>query len=204
MRLFTNEHTWSGGFYELAIELGLRSEARLEAAINAIWQDARLEGCYTRRDLEPAEQPRVEPTLEMREKYAHLLGVATLPGGGRAACGTFIIRQEDGIDWLGFYIPMGALSTIYDVGAFPFNDGKASQHWREHLDAWLAEIAQTVFAAAPFDLAIIGDEASGDVSAAEFAVSGVPESRWHGYLWREDKKLIWYPPTIYTAPISFA
>lgn len=202
--MFTDEHTWSGGFYELAIELGLRSVERLDAAMNAVWQNARLEGCYTRRDLEPAEQQRVKPTLEIREQYYHLLGIATLPGGSKVACGTFVVQQEDGIDWLGFYIPMGALPTIYEVGAFPFDDGKASQYWREPLDDWLVELAQAVFAVVPFALAAIGDDASGSISATEFAVSGVPESRWHGYLWRQAAKLVWYPPTVYAAPISFA
>jgi hypothetical protein len=204
MGLFTKaiEDNWAGGFYELAIELGPHSETRLETALRVVWQDARLHGCYVRRDIDPVDQQRVEPSLPSLERYGRLLGVATVPNGRTVACGTVAIREEGGSDWLDFYLPMTALSTVYDVGAFPFEDGKDSTGWREPLDAWLAELAQAVFAVAPFSLALVGHEASGRSYAAEIATSGVPAERWDGYLWQEGGKLCWYPPTVYCAAFT--
>jgi hypothetical protein len=68
------------------------------------------------------------------EQHGHLLGIATLPGNSKVACGVCAVREDSGIDWLVFHIPAGALSTAYDVGAFPADDGKDSRIWREPLD----------------------------------------------------------------------
>jgi hypothetical protein len=196
------EDIWAGGFYELAIELGPRSDTRLESAPLTLWQNVRLEGCYLRRDFEPANQQRLQPSLSLLERYGHLLGVATLPNKSQVTCGVVAIREDSGIDWLDFYLPMGALATAYDVGAFPFDDGKDSQWWREPLDGWLVELAQAVFAAAPFSLALVGHEVSGHAYAADLSLNGIPAERWDGYLWQETANLLWYPPTIYNAPIT--
>jgi hypothetical protein len=40
-RLFTADDAWSGGFYELALELGPRSDDRLRAALVALWRRKR-------------------------------------------------------------------------------------------------------------------------------------------------------------------
>ena len=200
MQIFTQEDTWKGGFYELAIELGPRSNARLEAALAALWQNPRLRGCYALRGLEPTNQLRLEPSLTLLERYGHLLGVTTLPNAMLAACGVVAVRENTGTDWLDFYIPMGALTMAYDVGAFPFDDGKNSQVWREPLDNWLVTLAHDVFTAVPFALALVGHEVSGQTCAAEITTLGIAAERWEGYLWQEAGTLLWYPPTIYKSP----
>lgn len=192
--LFTFPDVWLGGFYELAIELGPRSDERLRLALEAIWSLPELNGPYGRRDMEPEEQPRVEPTLEAID-FGHLQGVATLPSGERVACGTFAVREEDGPDWLLLYIPMGALERVCDVGAFPFGGGRSTEGWRRPLDEWFAQVGRKVFEAAPFQLGLIGHEVSGSVYASEVEGTGVSADRWIGYLWREGGELALHPPT---------
>ncbi|MBC8135509.1 MAG: hypothetical protein H8F28_06450 [Fibrella sp.] len=191
-QLFTAAHTWNGGFYELAIELGLHSDERLRKALQTIWQCDGLDGCYVARDVEPSQQSRLSPSLD-----TSALGVATLPDGEQVACGTFIVREDNGNgpDWIGFYLPMGALGSVYDVGAFPFVDGKSSRVWREPLDDWLRQIAAAVFVVVPFSLALIGHEVSGTAYADKIRITGVPDERWVGLLWGDAGELIWYPPT---------
>jgi hypothetical protein len=46
---FTKPETRSGGYYELAIELGNRSDERLLTAMQAMWQHPSLNGCYIDR-----------------------------------------------------------------------------------------------------------------------------------------------------------
>lgn len=191
-QLFTAADTWNGGFYELAIELGPRSDERLLAALETIWHYDGLDGCYKESTIEPSHQPRLLPNLD-----GWLLGTATVPGGQRAACGTFIVRENDGFDWLGFYLPMGALEAVYDVGAFPFYDDKSICTWRKPLDAWLVRIAEAIFSVIPFSLALVGHEVSGETSTEEVQSQGVPQDRWIGYLWREGEHLAWYSPTLY-------
>jgi hypothetical protein len=199
--LFTTPSAWDGGYYELALELGPRSDGRLGLAVEALWRFIELEGCWTVRDLEPSDQLRVLPNLTDLEQHGHLLGVATVPGGHRIACGTYAVREDDGPDWIALYLPMGSLASAYAVGAYPF--GKTdSRGWREPLDAWLVGIAQSVFAAAPFALGLVGFEVSGETRTAELANRGIPDQRWMGYLLDHGGKLTWVPPTEYGPQFS--
>ena len=51
---FTDAENWSGGFYELALEIGDRDDERLQRALTALWRAAAVTGCYGGRDQEPA------------------------------------------------------------------------------------------------------------------------------------------------------
>ena len=50
--LFTPDGAWFGGFYELALEVGARSDDRLRAALAAVWSHPDLDGCYIDRGRE--------------------------------------------------------------------------------------------------------------------------------------------------------
>ncbi len=188
---FTHEETWYGGFYELALELGAPSDERLLTALQALWAFLPLEGCYLDRHVEPSAQPRLTPSPALLQ-HTHLQGIAQLPNSCRVACGTCVIREEDGSDWLDFYLPLGALSGAYDLGGYPFDD-RRHDHWQRPVDAWLARLGYHVFAAIPFELGLIGMEVSGITSAAELAQAGIPDRREIGYLWRQRHTLTYAP-----------
>ena len=86
--LFTDKeaNTCAGGSYECMIELGPRSDARLEAALLTLWRDTRLAGCYLHHDIEPMDQERAEPSLRLLE-HGQLYGVATVPRARQVGCG---------------------------------------------------------------------------------------------------------------------
>jgi hypothetical protein len=204
---WTDEDVWCGGYYELAIEVGPRDDARLDTALRAAWSHPAVEGVYSRRDVEPEAQERLDPSqVTWKKRDQH--GVLTLSDGTRLACGTVVVRETRGIDWLDLYLPMGSLTLARpDVGAFPFADGMPSRPWREPLDALLAQIGQRIWVATPFRLALVGHEVSGQAYAENIgAQGGVPEARWIGYLYSdeagEDAALVWYPPTRYDAPFT--
>jgi hypothetical protein len=221
--LFSGDSIWAGGFYELAMELGPRSNERLDAALKALWGHEALFGCYVHSNSEPSAQERIIPDLRTLEIHGHLLGLATLPEGGRVACGTFAVREEgraehswpgldegstarggEGIDWLVLYLPMGALSTVREeVAGFPFGS-KETRVWQEPLDEWLARIGRSVFAQVIFRLGLVGFEASGEACAADVAACGIPTERWFGYFWPEDGTLCWHPANVWTPPFSFS
>jgi hypothetical protein len=189
--IFTRPHAWVGGFYELSIPLGSRDDARLMRAREAVWSFPDLDGCYLHRDREPSEQARVPvASIELETK---LYGVARLGLRGHVACATFVVRYEDGEDWLWLSIPLGSLATVLPVRAFPFDNGN-DLAWRSELDEWLCAIGRRVFEAVPFRLALVGFDASEDDDAATFARSGVPEERWVGFLALADDELRWFPP----------
>jgi hypothetical protein len=190
-RLFTTEGAWYGGFYEVALEIGPRSDQRLQSALIALWQHADLDGCFIDRGREPMDQPR---TSEFSlETGSHMLGVACLPNGSRVACGSCLIREDDGPDWLDFYLPMGSLGTAYPVGGFPFgSEVDWPGPWRYEVEDWLARIGLWVGQSASYRLGIIGFEVSGQVYASEIASTGIPNERFIGYLWPNEGSVVYY------------
>ena len=201
---FTDDENWTGGFYELAVELGDRDDHRLDAAISAAWADPWLTGPFAARDHEASAQERVAPSLATQETTRHLRGLAQLPTGPATVCGSVIIREERGTDWFDFYLPVGALARADSrVGAYPFGammtvgDQMATTDslvWRGPIDRWLATMAKRIFEVAPFRLGLIGWEMSGTTSAAE--IDAVPEERYMTYLVPEDHGLAIYEATI--------
>ena len=206
--IFTPADRWAGGFYELAMELGERDDERLETAIQALCHYPALSGWYVHNDVEPYGQAAVAPSVALLKEHSPLYGIAALPDGQRAACGVFVVREESfepddtGPDWIGLFIPMGVLETVYDVGAFPFGDSPSAD-WRIPLDDWLVHIANMVFARVPFGLALIGHEVSGQTYHKDIQREGLPRERWFGHLLASGGRLDWFPPNDYEPPFQF-
>jgi hypothetical protein len=192
---FTEANTWFGGYYELALELGIRSDERLLAALAAVWSDPDLDGAYLSWDIEPSQQQRLAITAELLQ-IDHLQGLAQLPHGPTIACGTCIIREDNGPDWLVLYLPMGALGTAYPIGGYPFEPEMAtSRQWRDALDPWLASIGIRVYDQVVYRLGLIGFEVSGEIYADGIAANGVPARHYPGLLWPSAGAVTYYPST---------
>lgn len=201
MQLFTIEGAWDGGFYQLAIEIGEHSDQRLDSALQAIWNYNDLQGCYIRRDIEPEAQNRLTPSAAsaqtLTEGFSPLFGVAITPGNRRIPCQTYIVREDDGPDWIRLDIPLGALAKVYGVGGYPFGLYPDTSVWRKPLDEWLVTLAQNVFDRVDFRLALVGFEASGTFYWHDIQTSGLPQQRRIGYVLKGANGLIWYPPNEY-------
>lgn len=191
---FNKDDVWYGGFYELAIEVGPNSDEQVSAVLQAMWTHPALEGCYLDRTKEPHEQQRVTSAQTPLESGMHLQGLALLPNGYRVACGTCLIREDDGPDWVNFYLPMGALGEGYDVGGYPFiGKEESSEHWQKPVDDWLVEMGSYVFSITRYRLGLIGFEVSSHVYADELAEKGIPVERYCGYLWPSGEEVKYYP-----------
>jgi hypothetical protein len=190
--IFTLPEAWVGGFYELALETGERSDERLYAALRAVWAHPDLEGCYLRRDIEPHQQKKVDPSIQHIHSGFHLQGVATLPNNYRIACGTVPVREDEGVDWLEFYLPMGSLGSAYDLGGYPFGSF-SYEEGRKPVEDWLSKMGQFVYQIAKFELGLVGFDVSGETYSSEINASGIPEERITGHLWPEGDNLVYYP-----------
>lgn len=195
---FSIADNWLGGFYELALELGDTSDARLEAALSALWSAAGVEGCYGSRHVPPPDQQTVPCTLASLLRFGHLRGVVRLPNGAPIVCGVVTIREDNGPDWLDFYLPLGALgraeprSNEHMVG--DPSSGSASLAWRRPIDDWMAGLGARVYTAAGFRLGLIGHEVSGQAYAATTAANP-PTPRGIGYLIPRDGQVSYLPAT---------
>ena len=188
LRLFTAPGAWSGGFYTLAMEFAPGS-GDVEVALKFLWEHPSLQGCYQRRDAEPADQPRVAPDPDHE---GHLYGVASLSSSSTVPCGSFLWCYGRNPDWLEFYIPVGSLGRAYPVGAFPFEYDK-NFSWQHQLDEWFADIARYVYQRNTFRMAVIGFEPLVTELSAYSLYENVPERRFESYLLPGDEGLEWYP-----------
>jgi hypothetical protein len=195
-RLFTADEAWFGGFYELALEVGPSSDDRLRAALEALWSHPDLDGCYLELGREPADQPKVPP--DCLASGSHLLGVARLPNGSRATCGSSLIREaNDGPDWLDFYLPLGSLGTVYPAGGFPFGtEADWPGPWRSEVEDWLAGVGLWVARSASFRLGLIGFEVSAHAYATDITRQGIPAERSIGYLWPSGGSVAYHRRTV--------
>jgi hypothetical protein len=78
-KVFTQGHAWSGGSYELGLEMGPVDDDRLCEALQILWSFPDLVGCYLENNVGPDDQPRVDFVSSMIEERSVLYGLATLP-----------------------------------------------------------------------------------------------------------------------------
>lgn len=153
--------SWYGSYYELAIEVSSApDDAALAAAVQRLWTAPQLVGGPWRDRMATdaiAALPDVAPG-GMESVY----GMVRIPELGDVRCVSWILREEGGgADWVDLCIPSAALP-------WPFP--------QDVLDAALVPLATHVWAAAPFRLALIGEEVSGMWSAETIT----PDALTHG------------------------
>jgi hypothetical protein len=181
-RIMTNpacfrETNWSGGFYELATEVGSSDDDWLQTALSALWTAAEVQGCFGQSDREPGEQDSVPCSVGSLIEFGDLHGQVRLPTGQLVVCGCVAIRGGDeSSDWLDFYVPVETL----DEAGVAYGDGQP--FFRSAvMDDWLAGIGPEAFKSAPFSLGVVGFEVSGCTDASTLA-GKLPQARDIGYL----------------------
>jgi hypothetical protein len=189
--MFTLPDVWSGGDFELSIQLGPHDNVKLGRALTALWSHPTLVGCYLENTKDPTQQRRVSP--ETQPLVSQLFGTATAPNGCTVVCASLPMRYETGTDYLYFSVPLGSMGRAYEMGGYPFSDCLDSE-WPTVVSEWYRDIGEAVYDAAGFQLAVIGHEVDPGVSLAQIERNGVPDERWDGYLYPEDQLLCWYPP----------
>ena len=75
-KIFTLPYTWPGGSYELEIGLEDSSEENLQKALKVLWTHQALEGCYKAQEIEPFEQDRLDPSINILPVEGQLYGIA--------------------------------------------------------------------------------------------------------------------------------
>jgi hypothetical protein len=170
------EAIWASSFYELALEFGIAPAAILMRAIEAIWEIPEIAGPYDRLDVPLAQRERVPPDFFLRAGFGeHAYGAAVLPDGNIMPCGVGVVRDSPGGwgRWINFYVPFRALELTYEID---YDKPERWKPWVEPLDAWLADVAKSVYRSAPFKLALIGEEVVGVLHADELDTDMLGES----------------------------
>lgn len=197
--VFTTNDAWKGGYYELLLCPLTDSTEATCSLLRAIWTFPSLDGCYLRRDREPAAQARVQPCENGME--GKLYGTITLPNQRVVPCATYTTETPKGntavFHWGGLILPLGGLSTAYPIGAFPFGSMEKVLEWKPIIDGFFTEVARWTNAKVPISIAVVGFEVNrlSDFSPDKISANGIPNERNEGILWNAGEDLKWYPAT---------
>ncbi len=158
---------WLGSFYELAIEYHpVGDDRRLLAGIRAAWASPYLSG--SRPAPYGPEQPEPESDSLEPDGLNSRYGVLRVTERISVGCMTLTIREtlsgREGSDWLDICIPTGMLRLAFPV-RYPLL--REENPWLTGVDTVLLGVADAVYRSSAFDLAIIGEEASGVLKASE-------------------------------------
>src|SRR4051794_35827732 len=96
---------------------------------------------------------RLNPRFRVSERMTgpstngsgHLAGEVLLPGIGRTACGSVLIREESPpyADWLDFYLPIGALEELDPrTESLWSTESTVPYAWRAPIDGFLMDVAE--------------------------------------------------------------
>jgi hypothetical protein len=191
--MFTDKDAWTGGFYELCIEVGKNNKQILDTSIQTLWKVAPLVGCYPSNKQEPHEQQSVTPNLE-NASQSNLYSLLKVRELGEIPCAIFVVEEEEGSDWLYLSVPLGWLSENFEgVGAFPFGvEDESNRIWREPIEDTYIKIAQDLFEFVKFRVALIAWEIAGIYDLEYLQKSGITEFRGMSYLINDQGNLETY------------
>ncbi len=172
-RAYADRDNWLGSFYELGIEYPPGSDAgRVMGATRALWRhpllDGPMAGPYSDQS---ASMPAVLPSVI--ENMSKLYGLLHLPGNRAVGCLTMIMNPGDNplevavaehATWVILCIPTGMLNVAYPV-KYPIES--ATNPWIDEFERVLVDIAESVYRVVPFDLAVIGEEATAVADGAD-------------------------------------
>ncbi|AGP35346.1 hypothetical protein SCE1572_12935 [Sorangium cellulosum So0157-2] len=158
---YLREDLWLGAYFELALEIGpAGDDRRAKRALEALWQHPALRGPWEREDAFGSDP--IVPVLHP----SSLLGCLRFDGV-ELGCMSWLIREESGSDWIDLSIPTGMLEAAFGA-SYPLDPQKDA--WLVRLERLLATIGARIFEVEPFQLGLLGEEASGVSSAPDLTV----------------------------------
>jgi hypothetical protein len=157
---YLTEDSWHGSYFELALQIGPAGDDRVaEQALHALWRQPELRGPWLAKD-EFGSEP-IAPSLSHYSLYGCLKF-----GDVELGCMSYFIREEPGSDWLDLSIPTGMFELAFPV-SYPLDT--QTNPWLAKVERVLATIGARIFEATPFELGLLGEEASGASSASELS-----------------------------------
>ena len=155
---YCSPETWHGSAFDLGLEYRPTAEDQLFLrAVETLWRHPALTGPWPRRE-EYGNSIQITPDMLPRDSTLSLYGVLRLPDGREAACSSFVVRPNDEPDSLSFGLPSGMLERLFPVSHNPM--GVKGNPWLREIEDMLADIAAWVYGVAPFELAVLGEEAA--------------------------------------------
>lgn len=160
-----------------------------------IWSFPRLHGPFRDRTTEPEDQEQLKD-FDFTEDCCELLfGTYLLSGQTLCPFEHMTLLDSDGL-WVYAGIPMGSMPSSWDVGAYPFDDGKPIS-WLLPLIEDLRELTHFVNSRHPMQAAMYGWICGIlEVDVIKESLAGrIPTERWHPMEIRKGDRLEYFPMT---------
>ena len=177
-RCFTNPNAWGGGTFDALMYFKGRSVSEACRITTTLWAYSRLDGPFRVRHVEPEDQTRIitpdftdDGCEQLVGRYRHL----------DESFSPFVhttIIDPDGL-WVYAGIPMGGMPISWDVGAYPFDDGKPMS-WLLAFIEQLREMVAYMSAEHDITAATYGWLDVYALDSISDALAGrIPPVRWH-------------------------
>ena len=200
---FHSPDAWSGGSIDTLMYFGRRSVSESLQIADSLWKFSRLAGPFRQRNVDPQFQTRIT-SFDFTED-----GCETLFGTYRHACGVFspfaqsTIRDDEGL-WVYAGIPMGGMPEEWDVGAYPFDDGKPVT-WLPALIEELRKLTAYIDSAHSVRAAVYGWLTVSAIDIiADALVGKISSDRWYPIEVWNDHSVEYFPITRIEALITKA
>jgi len=174
---FQNPDAWSGGTFDALMFFGPTTLNQTIEIARHVWRYPNLNGPYRERHVLPSQQRKA--TLDFTEDGCEqLVGECRHQDGSISTFVHTTIRCDDGL-WVYAGIPMGGFSNSWDVGAYPFDDGKPLG-WIIDLIDELQRFTSFIRDSYPVRAAAFGWFDVSILDTIEDAMNGtIHDDRWH-------------------------
>ncbi|MDB5346398.1 MAG: hypothetical protein JWP89_4775 [Schlesneria sp.] len=167
-----------------------------------LWSYPQLDGPYLDRHREPESQERFDLTDYGQDGFESLLGILKTWDGHEVPFTQSTVVDDDGL-WVYAGPPLGGLPVSWDVGAYPFDDGKPAD-WLLPLVEQLGELSEYVHRRCPMLAATYGWLTVLDVDIVVDAIVGkIPDERWCAIRTWKGSESTYYPRNQPHAPLRF-
>lgn len=197
---FHSPEVWSGGTIDTLMFFGPRPVSDAIAVAETLWTYSRLQGPFRHRNVDPKLQLRMTAFEFNEEGCEQLIGTYQHSSGIVLPFVHTTIRDEEGL-WVYAGIPLGAMPPEWDVGAYPFYDGKPIA-WLPPLIEELRMITAFVDSTHNVRAATYGwvDISGTDVIVK--AIAGqIPNERWNPIEIWSDHNAEYFPMTVIEAQL---
>lgn len=159
--------SWLGSYMELAIEVSRAADdERLRGALGALVRAPGLRGVWSSRASLGHERGALDSERAALASGPVGYGVLRLDEQREVVCVLCLVRERCGSDWLCLCLPTGALGRVHAL-TYPLS--RSANPWMTRVEGRLETIGRHVHRAAPFELALIGEEVSGAAHAARLS-----------------------------------
>lgn len=157
LRTYRNRDMRPGSFYELSLVLSdeFKEIENRKSLLFSLWNDYALKGVVTNLQEFGSSWQQLKD-VQVKDNYRYY-GCLRISSEVIVGCHSSFFSISE-VNWFSLSIPLAMLDTTFQV-MYPLSRPE-NKVWKSNIDTTLISIGRRIYAANPFKLALIGEEAS--------------------------------------------